>query len=85
MKLPAALLFLMIALAAVLSIAANPGAAAPVASRIAGFPIAQGAAQEKPAAVDAQSTNKQRSRRPARIDLTMPYYRFGRLPIRIKD
>ncbi len=27
----------------------------------------------------------QRSRRPARIDLTMPYYRFGRAPIRIKD
>lgn len=30
-------------------------------------------------------TSKERSRRPARIDLTMPYYRFGRLPIRVKD
>ena len=29
--------------------------------------------------------NKERSRRPARIDMTMPYYRFGRLPTRIKD
>jgi len=29
--------------------------------------------------------HKTRSRRPARIDLTMPYYRFGRLPSRIKD
>jgi hypothetical protein len=26
-----------------------------------------------------------RSRRPARIDLTMPYYRFGRAPTRLKD
>lgn len=28
---------------------------------------------------------KERSRRPARIDLSMPYYRFGRLPIHLRD
>ena len=34
----------------------------------------------------APAAHKQRSsRRPARIDLTMPFYRFGRMPIRIKD
>lgn len=34
----------------------------------------------------APTAHKQRSaRRPARIDLTMPFYRFGRMPIRIKD
>lgn len=31
------------------------------------------------------ATRNSRSRRPARIDLTMPYYRFGRAPTRIKD
>lgn len=34
----------------------------------------------------APPAHKQRSsRRPARIDLTTPFYRFGRMPIRIKD
>lgn len=33
----------------------------------------------------ARPIGKERLRRAARIDLKMPYYRFGRLPIRIKD
>ncbi len=33
----------------------------------------------------ARPIRKERLRRAARIDLKMPYYRFGRLPIRIKD
>jgi hypothetical protein len=32
-----------------------------------------------------RAANKERSKRPARIDMTMPFYRFGRLPIRIKE
>jgi hypothetical protein len=32
-----------------------------------------------------RAAEKERSRRPARIDMTMPFYRFGRLPIRIKE
>lgn len=39
----------------------------------------------KDTALPARPVSKERSRRPARIDLTMPYYRFGRLPIRVKD
>jgi hypothetical protein len=39
----------------------------------------------KSTATSARPVSKERSRRPARIDLTMPYYRFGRLPIRVKD
>lgn len=39
----------------------------------------------KNTATSARPVSKERSRRTARIDLTMPYYRFGRLPIRVKD
>jgi hypothetical protein len=39
----------------------------------------------QPHSTASRPAHKERSRRTARIDLTMPFYRFGRLPIRIKD
>ena len=57
-------------------------------ARHIGHPEARVHAASRPAAdpLDpSRPAHKERSRRAARIDLTMPFYRFGRLPIRIKD
>lgn len=88
-----ALLMILLLLAlATPALVANPAAVSgpqssqPAATALAGDSIVNPLAHQGNNTPNPQRpVSKERSRRPARIDLTMPYYRFGRLPIRVKD
>jgi len=90
------LLILFIAALGWLAPAMDPAAARaePASSEMAATGSGAEAATPSPdSALTAQPTTTTadsavpgaRARRPARIDLSMPYYRFGRLPIPLRD